>query len=107
MRVLSNSLWSTLAAVVLVSAAAILIAARYFGLSGSGAVALYFVIWWTTLFIVLPFGVRSQAETGDVAAGTEPGAPMVPALREKAIWTTFLASAVLLLAAAVMPLTGL
>lgn len=37
--------------------------------------ALYFVIWWITLFVVLPFGVRSQQEEGQVAAGSDPGAP--------------------------------
>ncbi len=44
--------------------------------------ALYFVIWWLTLFAVLPFGVRSQHETGEVVAGSDPGAPtMVRVLR--------------------------
>ncbi len=38
-------------------------------------IAIYFVIWWTTLFAVLPLGVRSQVESGDIAPGTEPGAP--------------------------------
>lgn len=38
-------------------------------------VAIYFVIWWTTLFAVLPFGVRSQREAGEVARGSDPGAP--------------------------------
>ncbi|MCA3564333.1 MAG: DUF1467 family protein [Methylocystis sp.] len=46
------------------------------------AVALYFVIWWLTLFAVLPFGVRSQHEAGEVVAGSDPGAPtMVRVLR--------------------------
>ncbi len=39
------------------------------------AIALYFVIWWITLFMVLPFGVRSQQEVGEVTAGSDPGAP--------------------------------
>ena len=39
------------------------------------AIALYFVIWWVTLFAVLPFGVRSQQEAGEVTAGSDPGAP--------------------------------
>ncbi len=39
------------------------------------AIALYFVIWWITLFVVLPFGVRSQQEAGEVTAGSDPGAP--------------------------------
>ncbi len=52
----------------------------------SGAIALYFIIWWTVLFAILPFGVKSQAETGEVTAGTEPGAPVAPAMLKKAGW---------------------
>ncbi len=40
------------------------------------AIAIYFVVWWMTLFAVLPFGVRSQAEAGDVVPGSDPGAPV-------------------------------
>jgi predicted secreted protein len=35
----------------------------------AGGLAVYFVIWWTVLFAVLPFGVHSQAETGEVTDG--------------------------------------
>ena len=104
---LSGSLWSTIAVVVVVSSIAVAIAVNAFGLRVSGGLALYFVIWWILLFAVLPFGVRSQAESGEVVQGSEPGAPAVPALREKAIWTTFIASIVLVVVAAVFPLTGL
>jgi predicted secreted protein len=41
------------------------------------AIAVYFIIWWTILFAILPFRVRSQQEVGDVSPGTEPGAPAV------------------------------
>ena len=58
------------------------------------AIAVYFTMWWTVLFAVLPFGVRSQQEGGEVVAGSEPGAPIAPLLMKKAVWTT-LASAVL------------
>jgi hypothetical protein len=30
----------------------------------STALAIYFVLWWVTLFLTLPFGVRSQHEEG-------------------------------------------
>jgi predicted secreted protein len=50
--------------------------------------AIYFVTWWIVLFAVLPFGVRSQHEHGEVPAGTDPGAPAAPALLAKAGWTT-------------------
>lgn len=42
----------------------------------ASAIAIYFIIWWMTLFAVLPFGVRSAAEAGEtVASGNDPGAP--------------------------------
>lgn len=59
-----------------------------------GGLALYFVIWWTVLFAVLPFGVRSQAEAGEVTEGTEPGAPVLPGLRRKALITSLIAAVV-------------
>ena len=40
----------------------------------STALAIYFVIWWVTLFLTLPFGVRSQHEEGEGAPGSVPGA---------------------------------
>lgn len=55
------------------------------------SVAIYFVIWWLVLFVVLPFGVRSQHEMGDVTLGTEHGAPHEPYLLRKAVATTILA----------------
>ncbi len=50
--------------------------------------AIFLTIWFTVLFAVLPFGVRSQAESGDMVAGTDPGAPVAPRLLAKAIWTS-------------------
>ena len=43
-------------------------------------IALYFVVWWMTLFAVLPFGVRTQGESGHVVPGTPEGAPANPRL---------------------------
>ncbi len=49
---------------------------------------LFITIWWTLIFAVLPFGIRSQAEQGEVVAGSEPGAPVtVRLLRVVAITT--------------------
>ena len=58
------------------------------------AIAIYFIIWWVVLFAVLPWGVRSQHEGGTVAPGTDPGAPVIPRLRAKLIWTTIVAALV-------------
>src|SRR5712675_1481503 len=60
----------------------------------STAIAIYFIIWWTVLFAVLPWGVRSQEESGTVAPGTDPGAPAIPRLGRKLIWTSIVAAIV-------------
>jgi predicted secreted protein len=52
------------------------------------AVAIFFLIWWVVLFAVLPWGIRSQHENGEIAPGTDPGAPAIPNLGRKLIWTT-------------------
>ena len=104
--VVARSIWSTLFAVLVLSALAILVGIA-FGLTTSGAIGLYFVIWWTALFAILPVRVRSQADAGVVVAGTEPGAPASPALHERALWTTIAAGLVFALVAALFPLAGL
>ena len=60
----------------------------------STALAIYFVIWWVTLFLTLPFGVRSQHEDGGGAPGTDPGAPVLARMGRKLIWTTLIAAVV-------------
>jgi predicted secreted protein len=102
----ANSLAATLLVVLALSAAAIALGATVFSMTLAGAAALYFVIWWTALFAVLPFGIRSQAEA-DILPGSDPGAPALPALNEKAIWTTIVAAVVFTIAAWLLPLTGL
>jgi len=58
----------------------------------STAIAIYFLIWWLTLFAVLPWGVNSQYEEG--APGTDPGAPRVHNVARKLVWTTIVATAI-------------
>jgi predicted secreted protein len=55
------------------------------------AVAVYFVVWWVVLFAVLPFGVRTQEEAGEVTLGTTPSAPAKPKLVRIAITTSIVA----------------
>ena len=57
-------------------------------MSTATALAVFFLIWWVTLFAVLPWGIRSQQESGEVVPGTDPGAPLVPRLGRKLVWTT-------------------
>ena len=58
------------------------------------AIAIYFLIWWITLFAVLPWGVRNQEEAGEVTPGTDPGAPAVHRVWSKLLWTTLVASVI-------------
>lgn len=58
-----------------------------------GMLALYFIIWWVTLFAVLPFGIRSQWE-GKVVPGTEPGAPQRPQLWRKVLITSVISAVI-------------
>ena len=39
------------------------------------AFAIYFIIWWLTLFATLPFGLKTQREDGEVTLGTVESAP--------------------------------
>ena len=56
--------------------------------------AIYFVVWWITLFLTLPFGVRSQHEDGVGSSGTDPGAPVASRMGRKLLWTTLLSAAI-------------
>jgi predicted secreted protein len=55
-------------------------------------IAIYFVVWWIVLFAVLPFGVRTQDEEGDIVLGTTHSAPMRPLLLKKALATTIVSA---------------
>ena len=64
-------------------------------MSLASAMAIYFIIWWLVLFLVLPFGIRNAHESGEaVEEGNEPGAPVKPRLIQKAVITTILAALV-------------
>jgi predicted secreted protein len=60
-------------------------------------IALFFIIWWTTLFAVLPFGVRTQGESGDVVPGTPASAPTLPRMRRLFLINTLVAIVVFIL----------
>jgi predicted secreted protein len=57
----------------------------------TSGLVVYAVIWWTVLFAVLPWGVR-RAENPE--PGHDPGAPHIPNLGKKFIWTTIVAGVV-------------
>jgi predicted secreted protein len=63
-------------------------------MSLSFAIAIYFIIWWTVLFAVLPIGVRTQAEDGVIVPGTPESAPAAPRLLRVVVLTTVISALV-------------
>jgi predicted secreted protein len=57
----------------------------------AGSIMAYVIVWWLVLFCLLPIGVRSQAEEGQVVPGSEPGAPQNGQLLWKAKWASIIA----------------
>jgi predicted secreted protein len=50
--------------------------------------AIYFIVWWITLFLVLPFGVQRDEA---VSRGNDPGAPARSRIGIKLLVNTLLA----------------
>lgn len=63
-------------------------------MSFTSMLAIYFIVWWLTLFAVLPFGVRTQGEAGEVVPGSPESAPANFAIGRTALITTVVASIV-------------
>ncbi len=68
----------------------------------TGAIVLFAVIWFMTLFMILPQSMRSQDEDGDVVPGTPASAPVDPKLRKKFILTTIITVVVWVILVAVI-----
>jgi predicted secreted protein len=58
------------------------------------AFAVYFIIWWLVLFVVLPIGIQGPKDDSEVILGTDPGAPARPMLARKVLITSLVASVV-------------
>ena len=56
----------------------------------SAAFVLFAVIWFLTLFIILPLNITTQNDLGNVADGTPPSAPTNPRLKRKMLLTTLI-----------------
>lgn len=61
-------------------------------MSWYSALAIYFVMWWIALFLVLPFRVRTQQEAGEVVPGSTGSAPARPMLLWRFFWTSVVAA---------------
>lgn len=58
------------------------------------AIVLFWMIWFLTLQCIIPIGLKTQGEAGEIAAGTPSSAPVNPMIWKKAIWTTVVSFAI-------------
>lgn len=58
----------------------------------TGGIVLYAVLWFLTLFVVVPIGQKSQAESGEIVPGTPAGAPANLKVKRKLILTTVISA---------------
>ncbi len=54
----------------------------------TSALVLFTIVWFMTLFIVLPIRLKTQADVGKVARGTPSSAPVDPQLKKRALIVT-------------------
>lgn len=71
-------------------------------MSITGAIVLYAVTWFMTLFCVLPYRTVSQDEAKDIVPGTPPGAPAGDVMRRKTWITTLIATPIWVVIVAVI-----
>lgn len=60
-------------------------------MSPFSAFVLFAVVWFMTLFVVLPLRLTTQGETGEVVRGTPQSAPSDPQIRKRMLITTAVA----------------
>ncbi len=59
-------------------------------------IAIYVVIWWITLFAILPIGVKTQADEDEITLGTTESAPHRHRMGFKLILTSLVSAAIFL-----------
>lgn len=69
------------------------------------AIVLYAVIWFLTLFVVLPLRLVTQGDAGEVVPGTPESAPVDAGMRRR-LWITTAAATVIWVAVAAIILSG-
>lgn len=57
----------------------------------TSAFVLFAVVWFMTLFLVLPLRLKTQGDVGEVLHGTHASAPVDPQLKKRAIIVTVVA----------------
>lgn len=66
------------------------------------AIALYGIIWFMTMFIVLPFRQKTQGEAGEVVPGTPSSAPSDAQMWRKVKLVTIIATAAFIIIAGII-----
>jgi predicted secreted protein len=63
-----------------------------------GFIVTFIIVWWLVFFATLPFGVRGAAEAGEkLSRGADPGAPVDPKLKTKALAASAIALPIVLI----------
>jgi len=57
----------------------------------TSALVLFAVIWFLTLFIVLPLRLQTQGDVGEIEPGTHEGSPENPQMKKRFMVTTVVA----------------
>ena len=68
----------------------------------TSAIVLYVVIWFLTMFVTLPIGLRTQGDEDEVVPGTQPGAPANFRLKRTLIIVTGVGTVIWLLSVLVI-----
>lgn len=69
----------------------------------AGGIVVFTIVWWTVFFAVLPWDIKSQwEEPENMPPGTDPGAPVNPQLKRKALRTTWITAIIWLVIELVM-----
>ncbi len=55
------------------------------------AIASYIIIWWISLFLVIPIGLKTQEEAGEIVKGSVKSAPANLQIKKKMLWASILA----------------
>ncbi|WP_099827788.1 DUF1467 family protein [Oceaniglobus indicus] len=66
------------------------------------AIVLYAVLWFLTLFVALPIGLRTQGDEGEIVPGTHAGAPANFRLKRTALWVTVISMVIWLIIAGII-----
>ncbi|MEM9705193.1 MAG: DUF1467 family protein [Pseudomonadota bacterium] len=68
-----------------------------------GTIVIFIILWWVVFLALLPMGVTARWESEDDGVrGAEPGAPVDPQLKRKAIRATAIASILTIIVSAII-----